>query len=96
MKDFRFYLEFPDPKTKKRSGKNHVGNSGSVIAIVPETLAQRMDGKYDAVGGVFDHANSQPASTSASTEYIRTMTKRIPERLARQIHPALFEYLDAA
>lgn len=32
MKGYRFYLEFPDHKTKKKSGKSHVGHKGIVYA----------------------------------------------------------------
>ena len=95
MQGFRFYLEFPDPRAKKHSGRHHYGHSGNVVAIQPETLAQRMDGKMDAIGAVHFHPDSQCANTSASLEYVQTRCKRIPERLARTIHPALFSYLDA-
>ena len=87
MKDVRFYLEFPTRTAKKRSGRQHIGHSGNVFAAVDST------GNMEGLGGIYEYANSPVGSTAASPAFLR-QCKRIPEVLARTIHPALFERLD--
>lgn len=49
---------------------------------------------YDAIAAVMDYANSPVGSTGVSEGYLRGQCRRIPERLAREIHPNLFVFLD--
>ena len=96
MKGIAFYLEFPSKGIKKRSGKRHTGHCCNVFAgFVGNGWHQDHSGKYllEGLGAVYDYANSPVAGTSASREFIDSC-KRIPEQLARQIHPELFRRLD--
>jgi hypothetical protein len=47
----------------------------------------------DAVGAVYYTPNSPVATTGVSWEYIREKCKRIPESMAKEIHPELWNYL---
>lgn len=90
MKGYRFYLEYKTP-AHKRKGQD----TGTVIAI---NWQNRWPGHecvmVDAIGAVYYQPNSSVASTTASFDYIHDNCKRISEKRAREIHPALFEYLD--
>lgn len=48
----------------------------------------------DAVCPVFDVQNSPVETASVSRKYLRQRCVRVPEALARKLHPALFDYLD--
>ena len=89
MQGIRFYLEHDSPAHKRRREHN-----GNVIAIAPANRCP--DGSVEAIGAVYFYPNSPVASTAAGWDYLRTRCKRIAEREARQIHPALFERLDMA
>jgi hypothetical protein len=95
MKGVRFYLEFPDKKTKKQSGKNNNGHSGNVTAVFFENY-QISANKilFDIVGSVFFQKNSPVCSSTCSEKWLYENCKRISEKLAREIHPQLFLYLD--
>ncbi len=92
MNGYRFYEEYND----KRKGISQ----GNVVAIIPETrrIEQYPDGSldviYDVIGAVYFHPNSDVCGTGASQGYLTESCKRISESKARQIHPALFQYLD--
>lgn len=94
MKGYRFYEEYSD----KRKGIS----SGNVVAIIPENrwTIRHHDGSvdviYHAIGAVYFHSNSDVCGTSATQGYLSEGCKRISESKARQIHPALFQYLDQA
>ena len=98
MKDVRFYLEFPSRTAKKRSGREHRGHSGNVFAAFDCMGNGRFynpaTGNMEGLGGIFEYADSPVGSTAASPAFLR-QCKRIPEALARSIHPSLFERLDA-
>jgi hypothetical protein len=92
MKGYRFYLEYETPKDK-RARKD----TGNVLAVnvADEMWFDAEDGwQRDAIGAVYHHQNSAVASTSVSLNLLAKHTRRISEAQARQIHPALFEYLD--
>lgn len=90
MKGYRFYLEYTSRATKRANQDN-----GNVIAIMPENSWLTEDGyMVSAIGTVFSAPNSQVAGCTASWDYIHDNCKRISEKRAREIHPALFEYLD--
>ena len=98
MKDVRFCLEFPNRTTKKRSGREHRGHSGNVFAAFDTcgngSFHNPFNGETEGLGAVYFEPNSPVAHTSADRVYFG-QCKRIPEVLARKIHPALFERLDS-
>jgi hypothetical protein len=102
MKDFRFYLEFPSASAKKRSGRQHAGHAGNIFAAIDtfgDNRFQYPDHKgilmTEGLGAVFTWPNSPVASTQANVRgWLQPLCKRIPENLAREIHPVLFEHLD--
>lgn len=93
MKDVRFYLEYPSSADKRKG--NH---SGTVFAAFSGNGTHFSSGQWcqEGVGGVFDRPDSPVAGTSVSLQYLRKQCKRISEKQAREIHPNLFAYLDAA
>lgn len=96
---FFFYAEFPDKKSKRKATrKNLAGHSGTVVAINTDIgiFHNGRDYMYECISSVFDHPNSQVCGGSVSPDYLRDVCLRISEKQARLIHPALFEYLDAA
>lgn len=89
MKGIRFYLDHATPADKRR-GKHE----GNVTAVFVEREYRLPDGCQEAVGAVYFYPDSPVASTAASWEYLRAKGKRVPERVAREIHPQLFGWLD--
>lgn len=90
MKGYRFYLEFGS-KSLKRKGQHE----GTVIAVIPEN--SWLEGKTYMVGAIaalLYKPNSPVCGCNSSWDYIHDRCKRISEKRAREIHPALFEYLD--
>jgi hypothetical protein len=98
MKNYRFYLEYETPSDKrtgtvKRPGKH----SGNVCAAELSTLYFNGTGaSYEGFSSVFNHADSAVNWGGLPTAYLASNCRRIPESLARQIHPQLFARLDAA
>jgi hypothetical protein len=98
MKNVRFFVEYPDVRAKRKSGKGTGTNhSGNVLATFPDNTFRSIDSGWciEAVGAVYNHPNSAVASTSVAIEYIRNQCKRISESVARRIHPNLMDYMDA-
>ena len=96
MKGVRFYLEY-ETSTKKRKAtvRNPGEHKGTVVATLLGT--EHLDAYQwviECIGSLFDEPNSQVCGSNVGIFYIRDMCKRIPESLAREIHPKLFEYLD--
>lgn len=92
MKDVCFYLEFPSKQARKKSGKENTGHAGNVFAgFIGNPRTQ--SGGVEGLGAVHDFPDSPVASTQAGPGFLR-QCKRIPEALAREIHPRLFERLD--
>lgn len=93
MNGIRFYLDHEDEKAKRKG--QHQGN---VTAVIVENGIFYSGNRacYEAIGAVLYHPNSPCASTAASLEWMRTCGKRISEQEARELHPELFRYLDAA
>lgn len=90
MKGYRFYSEFRST-THKRNNWFPEG----VIAIQPDNSWWSGDDyMVDAIARVTSQPNSQVCGCNASWDYIHKYCKRISEKRAREIHPALFEYLD--
>jgi len=105
MKDVRFYLEFPSVGAKHKSGKANMGHSGNVFAaflyhgkgftIHGSYTDEQGREYYEGLSSLLDCPNSPVCYGSANVKkFIRAQCKRIPESLARQIHPRLFERLD--
>jgi hypothetical protein len=96
MKGFRFYLEYPTNKAKRQGTVKVPGpHMGTVVAIAtdltPFGSGKWEDWKLEGYSAVYEHADSAVCWGSASLGYLRDNTRRIPEALARQIHPALFQ-----
>lgn len=93
MKGVRFYQVVTDKGKKNQMGCKEV------VAIFTgtgriESVGNRVDYLYDGVASITVGDNQPVASTGVSQEYLRGYTVRIGEAEAREIHPALFEYLD--
>lgn len=90
MKDFRFYLEFETPQMKRKRK-----NKGTVLAVAYKNYWKTgKDYLIEAVGGVQNTPNSPVCTTSTDYGYLRDCCLRIPECIARIIHPNLFYVLD--
>ncbi len=108
MIGYRFYLEYPNEKEKRKGRVKKPGNhSGNVIAVLlhdnnhpfvfwdDSITTSGSVACFEAVAGLLSGANSPVCSASVSVPYLRARCKRIPEWLAREVHPNLFEYLEA-
>lgn len=97
MKGYRFFLEYPDAKSKRKGTvKNPGPHSGNVVAISTDLKPYSAgDGeiKQEGYTAVFDHPDSSVCWSSATWGYLRQQCRRIPEALARTIHPQLFKRL---
>lgn len=95
MKDFRFYLEYDSPAAKRKGTvKNPGPHNGTVIAVMPENRWHgSKDVMFEAIGSVQNIPDGGVCGTSASRAYLSENCRRIPESLARQIHPTLFQAL---
>ena len=98
MKGYRFYLEYPSKTEKnkatvKRPG-NHEGNCIAVPLSNGGGLLYGGDWSIETFSAVYKEPNSDCCGSQASLGYLRERCKRIPERLAREIHPKLFSYLE--
>jgi hypothetical protein len=90
MNGIRFYLDFETPRRKRRG--EHEGN---VTAVFVGREHRCPDGSQEAIGAVYYWPNSAVASTAVSRSWLTVCAKRISEARAREIHPALFDRLDA-
>ena len=63
------------------------------LAIDIESAAVRCDGHIDCAGALMADNDQAVCSSSCSREYLRKRCVRVPEALARELHPALFRYL---
>jgi hypothetical protein len=88
MNGIHFYQEFRD--------KSKAVSAGTVVAVLVCNGPFWSSGKicFEAVVGLFDHANSVVCGGSVSLDYLREKCRRIGETQARAIHPALLERLD--
>lgn len=96
MKDFRFYLEYPNQKEKRKATRKNLGNhSGNCLAVYTDKDYLLPDRKsIEAIGAVLFNENSPCCGTFVSFDYLRSSCKRISEKQAREIHPNLFNYLE--
>jgi hypothetical protein len=98
MKGYRFYLEYPNSTEKKKATVKNLGNhKGNVVAVSFQDyriLHFEKDIQYDSFCAGTDHRNGYVVSGTCTEGYLRAVCKRIPENLARIIHPRLFAVLD--
>lgn len=105
MKGYQFFLEYPS-KTEKNKASIRAGrlgnHDGNVVALVIPNLDNYSTSEMvsmarmnpEGFSSVFYHANSGVNFGGVSWDYLRERCKRISEKLAREIHPRLFERLD--
>lgn len=96
MKGIRFYQEFANKSKTKPTGNVIAALAGRVTGAAGNGIF--FSGGvacYEAVAGLFDDPNSPVASTAVAVDVLREKCKRVSEAKARQVHPNLFEYLDA-
>lgn len=101
MKGIRFYLEYPNKTEKNKATVKAPGNhSGNVVAIytdshyVSHPKGQDAQIMVEGFSAVFFHPNSDVNFGSVSRDWLWERCKRVPESLAREIHPRLFARLD--
>jgi hypothetical protein len=97
MKDFRFYLEYKTASLKNKGTVKNPGNHmGSCVAVyLPTRIEQwNINRCYEAASGVYYRNNPACCWGSVDPGYLTQFCKRIPERLAKEIHPGLIEYLN--
>lgn len=97
MKGYKFFLEFPDNKTKRKSGRENIGHSGNCLALAtdPEFCYVSSGGIIqEGLSAVYFTPNSPVNWGGISWDYLRAKCKRISEAKAREIHPELFARLD--
>ena len=95
MKGIRFYLEYASPADKRKGV--HSGNAFAAFDSLGNNFVPRLSGGVwvlDGLGALFAAPNSPVASTAYAIGLLRSHCKRISEKSAREIHPALFERLD--
>lgn len=66
----------------------------NVVALLFGREHQCHNFTQEAISATFGHTDSDTSLGSVSREYLRSC-RRIPERLARALHPRLFARLDA-
>jgi hypothetical protein len=97
MKGYKFYLEYPSNAAKKRGTTKAPGDhSGNAIAIYGDIFYSGGKFLLECISAIYFNENSQVCGSAVSLDYLQERCKRIPESLARKIHPALFERLDSA
>lgn len=105
MKGYRFFAEMPEERRSKSASKAHpfqpwtvetlrgytvIGRKVNCIAVVIDSQNGR---SIECVSSVYDHADSAVADGQCAFEYLRKRCVRVPEELARLLHPRLFIYL---
>lgn len=65
------------------------------VALLTGEEHRGYKGTQECIAATFSHANSDTSLCSVSPEYL-SRCRHIPEALARQLHPRLFQRLDAA
>lgn len=89
---WRFYEEFDDERKRTKS-------LGTVVAEPASRMARRQDmatdGLIECVLATMKVPNSdQVCQMRISPAYLRRFCRKISEERAREIHPALFEFLE--
>ena len=97
MKDFTFYLEYPNKTEKNKATRKNPGNhSGNCIAVYETTKLEqyKINRCYECASAVMDTPNSQINWGAVSPEYLAERCKKISEKQAREIHSNLLNYLE--
>ena len=95
MNGYKFYLEYPNAKEKRKATRRDPGNhNGNVIATWGNPYPTANGPQVEAMSAVFYSNNSGVAVGAVALDYLSERCKRISETQARDIHPALFERLD--
>ena len=100
MKGYRFYAEMNDgPKGGHKSGLP----KKQVIAVLVRPYGRGwapfcIPGKarVEAMVGLYDEDNPPVVLDAVDLQYLERHCKRVSESKARELHPRLFERLDAA
>jgi hypothetical protein len=102
LKDkYRFYLEYPSPKERRKATRKNLGkHSGTVIAVPlgdngqPVGFLSGAGGWcFEAIVSLYDRENSPVLWGSVSHDYLRERCLRIARDKALEIHPKLHSYL---
>ena len=99
MKGIRFYADLQDKPLPQRTTVNNLrayaANGGRLncVAVLLGDEHRCADYSQEAFTATFDYEDSQVSLNSVSREYLRKC-RRIPEALARQLHPLLAQTLD--
>jgi hypothetical protein len=88
MKGIRFYLEYESPRAKRENR-----NTGNCVAVMEWTRTNTGHVKSLLVTDK-KKPDSEPMEYDLYRDYTKLYCKRIPEPIARIIHPKLFEVLD--
>lgn len=109
MIGYRFFACMPDGRKSKSASKQHPmqpwtvatlrtyakrGTYVECVAIDIESAALRCDGHIDCASALMADNDQAVCSSSCSREFLRKRCTRIPEAVARKLHPALFRYLE--
>lgn len=110
MKGYRFFAVMPGERKSKSASKTYPfqpwtvatleryakdGRYVECLAVAYET-GQHIDGgyKFECAGALQEKNDQAVCSSTCDADYLRSRCTRIPEALARKLHPALFRYLD--
>ena len=94
MKGIRFYEELENKGRKAEKSK------GTVVAVLWENYQVELDGyneyyaQYDAIASITETENAGVGTTQVGDWWLRSECRRVSEMRAREIHPALFQYLE--
>lgn len=100
MEGFRFYLEYPDGKSKRAATRKDISNhTGNCVALWEgkEHIWTTSSGdiQQEAFVAVHETPDSPCCFGAVSWGYLREKCKRISEIQARAIHPNLFYRLES-
>lgn len=93
---YKFYLEYPSDKERELATVENLGNHSETVLAVPEDEVKKLETKR--VGDVRCFGERVYWKTcgvcSCSPLFLVQGCLEIPEETAREIHPALFTFLD--
>lgn len=105
MKGYRFYAAYSSklhrrmdttPRHVRKVGPTPNPAANAIAVFLDDDGRELFNGEsYDCFAGIFDHPDSDVATSGVSPEYLRERCRRISEQEARRIHPRLFQRLDA-
>ena len=104
MKGFRFYEELENKNRKSEKSQGNVvaaflqesGRGWNFIYVPGMVRTEKgYTARVECVSSLFGEPNSPVCGGQTTTEYLWDHCRRISEQRAREVHPKLFEYLDA-